>query len=110
MRENFEMAQSGLGANEHCKTMPTYSMPADAEKFKNTWWRVADAAAAWGVSLSTAHRLIQKRPQECGRTFVRIVCPRGASARACVPCGTPKPKTKRGNPGWSRQKDAEVVK
>lgn len=110
MTENIAVCRSGLGVDENGKTMPSYTMPADAEKFKKTWWRVADAAAAWGVSLSTAHRLIQKRPQECGRTFVRIVCPRGASARACVPCGTPKPKTKRGNPAWGRQKEPEMVK
>ena len=95
--------------NDPRTMMPSYIMPEDQERFAAQWWRIADAARAWRCSIATAHRLVNTRAAECGRTVVWIASKRGASARVVVPKGTKRPQTRVGNPRFSRQNTPKVV-
>jgi len=103
-------AQLTVDTTDPGKLMPSYVLPADEEIFGEIWWRIADAAEAWGCSFSCAKRLIDKFPKETGRTVVWMVTPRGASARVVIPRGTARPKTQAGNPNWIRQKAENMLK
>ena len=91
-------AQLTIDTTDPTKLMPSYVLPADSEDFSRIWWRIGDAAEAWGCDVSTAKRLIDKHARQVGRTVVWIVTPRGASARVVIPKDTPRPQVKAGNP------------
>lgn len=80
--------------------MPSYILPQDTERFTRRYWRIRDAAEAWGVSYSTAKRLIAACPEAVGRTVVWLVTPRGACARVVAARGAPRPEVPWGNPAF----------
>ena len=80
----------------------SWTMPKDRHLFAATWWRIGDAARAWGCTRSTAKRLIDRHYGKVGRYTVQIVTPHGRSLRTVIPADTPRPSGPKGNPNFTR--------
>lgn len=91
--------------------MPSYILPQDTERFTRRYWRIRDAAEAWGVSYSTAKRLIDTYPEAVGRAVVWLVTPRGACARVVAARGAPRPAMPNGNPAFrDKERQCELAR
>jgi len=73
----------------------SWTMPNDRHLFAATWWRIGDAARAWGCTRSTAKRLIDRHYGKVGRYTVQIVTPHGRSLRTVIPADTPDPAARK---------------
>lgn len=79
----------------------SYFLPKEREEFRQSWWRIRDAAAAWDCDRTTAKRLIDRHESEVGRFVVEVRTMYGQSLRVVIPKDTPRPGGLRGNPHFT---------
>lgn len=76
-----------------------YKIPGERREFRRDWWRISDAAKAWGVSWTTAADWIAAAGRWMGSKRVLLVGQKRSFMVRCVPPGTGKPMLPgRGNP------------
>ena len=63
----------------------SYFLPKEREEFRQSWWRIRDAAAAWDCDRTTAKRLIDRHESEVGRFVVEVRTMYGQSLRVVIP-------------------------
>lgn len=89
-------------AQERYVHMPRFELPQDAEYLKGCYWTASQVARHWGVSRSTAYRLMEKHAKELGLIRVLIVSRRRGYAsytvRSVIRAKSKRPACRVGNP------------
>lgn len=76
-----------------------YKIPSERAQFRRDWWRIADAAKAWGVSWTTAADWIRYAGHFMGCKQVLLEGKSRSHMVRCIPPGTGMPVIPgRGNP------------